>query len=328
MLAISGWIVWSAMGKNGGLPALPLWTHALALTLVLVEAASRSVKIQWGAHALRIPLSYSAAVRTSLGGDFASCLTPSRSGAEPARFLVLAETRMPTAHILLVLFLELLMEAGTFVAVGIGAWLVLGGSATMLGFLTTILVGYVALLFGIATFGLFLAQRNASGPPPRWIRSFGLHAGHWRGIQRSLRHLRTSFGAFRHAKKRLIVAAFGASVVHVSAKLAVLPVIVWSVDSTAKLSGLVLWPLVLIYGASVAPAPGGGGAIEFGFMKAFGGVLSSPVLAASLVWWRFYTFYLYIILGALAGGTTVLRALRSDSSGNGNGNGNGNGKDG
>ncbi len=283
--------------------------------LVLIEATSRSIKIQWGAHALSIPLSYGAAVRTSLGGDFASCLTPSRSGAEPARFLVLAESRMPTAHILLVLFLELLMEAGTFVAVGIVAWLFLNGSAAMLGFLTTILVGYVAVLFGIAAFGLILAQRNASGPPPRWVRSFGLHAGHWRGIQRSLRHLRTSFGALRHAKPGLIASAFGASVVHVTAKLAVLPVIVWSIDSSAKLSGLVLWPLILIYGASVAPAPGGGGAIEFGFMKAFAGVLAPQVLAASLVWWRFYTFYMYIILGALAGGTTVLRALRSDRNG-------------
>jgi uncharacterized membrane protein YbhN (UPF0104 family) len=187
----------------------------------------------------------------------------------------------------------------------------------MLGFLTAILAGYVALLFGIATFGLFLAQRNASGPPPRWVRSFGLHAGHWRGIQRSLRHLRTSFGALRNARPGLMAGAFGASIVHVSAKLAVLPVIVWSIDSTAKLSGLVLWPLVLIYGASVAPAPGGGGAIEFGFVKAFGGVMASPVLAASLVWWRFYTFYLYIILGALAGGATVFGALRSDRNGNG-----------
>ena len=35
------------------------------------------------------------------------------------------------------------------------------------------------------------------------------------------------------------------------------------------------------------------------------------LFGASLVWWRFYTFYLYILLGALAAGGTVLRALRS-----------------
>jgi hypothetical protein len=312
MIAISAWYVHGAMTKHGSLPALPWWAHALAFGFVLLEAASRSVKIQWGAHCLSIPLTYGAAVRTSVGGDFASCLTPSRSGAEPARFLVLAQTGMPTASILMVLFLELVMEAVTFFVVGFGLWLAFRGSTALLGFLTTILVGYAAFLFGLGAFGLLLAQRNAKGPPPSWVRTFGLNAGHWRAIQRSLRHLRTSFAALRHAKLRLLAASFAASLVHVSAKLAVLPAIVWSIDRSAELSGLVLWPLVLMYGASIAPAPGGGGAIEFGFMKAFDGVLAPTVLAAALIWWRFYTLYLYIILGALAGGATVLRAVRSD----------------
>ena len=74
MIAISAWVVRGAMTKNGGLPSLPLWAHALALGFVLLEAASRSIKIMWGAHCLSIPLSFGTALRTSLGGDFASCL--------------------------------------------------------------------------------------------------------------------------------------------------------------------------------------------------------------------------------------------------------------
>jgi hypothetical protein len=31
-----------------------------------------------------------------------------------------------------------------------------------------------------------------------------------------------------------------------------------------------------------------------------------------LLWWRFYTFYIYILLGALIAGGTVLRALRKE----------------
>jgi glycosyltransferase 2 family protein len=34
------------------------------------------------------------------------------------------------------------------------------------------------------------------------------------------------------------------------------------------------------------------------------------LFAAALIWWRFYTFYIYILLGALAAGNTVLRAVR------------------
>jgi hypothetical protein len=73
----------------------------------------------------------------------------------------------------------------------------------------------------------------------------------------------------------------------------------------------VLWPLALFYGSVVAPVPGGGGIVEVGFKATLEGVIPVALFGASLVWWRFYTFYLYILLGALAAGGTVLRALRS-----------------
>jgi uncharacterized protein (TIRG00374 family) len=312
MIGISVYVVRGAMGKHGTLPMLPWWSHALAFGFVLLEALSRSIKIQWGAHAMHIPMGYGLAVRTSLGGDFASSLTPSRSGAEPARFLVLAESRMPTASIILVLFLELLMEAVTFLVIGLIAWFVFDGSMKVLWLMATIVVGYIALLFGIGAFGVVLTRRNTKGPPPKWTRTFGLHAGHWRGVQRSLRHLRSSLAALRHANLIKLTQSFLASMVHVSAKLAILPAIVWSIDSSAELSNMILYPLLLFYGATIAPAPGGGGAVEYGFKESFEGILAPPVLASALIWWRFYTLYMYIILGALAGGATVLRAVGSD----------------
>ena len=81
-------------------------------------------------------------------------------------------------------------------------------------------------------------------------------------------------------------------------------------DPTLPLSKLVLWPLVFLYGGAVAPAPGGGGAVEYGFKLAFTNVMSPAVLGGALVWWRFYTFYLYIMFGAIAAGGTVLKAMR------------------
>ena len=65
------------------------------------------------------------------------------------------------------------------------------------------------------------------------------------------------------------------------------------------------WP------AERAPAPGGG-FIEVAFRAALGGTIPAAIFAASLIWWRFYTFYLYILLGALAAGRTALRALRGN----------------
>ena len=97
---------------------------------------------------------------------------------------------------------------------------------------------------------------------------------------------------------------------HVAVRLSVLVVIVRSVAPDTAVAPLVLWSLVIMYGSSIAPAPGGGGAVEFSFKLAFASLLAADVLAGSLIWWRVYTFYLYMLLGALAAGSTVLRALR------------------
>lgn len=55
---------------------------------------------------------------------------------------------------------------------------------------------------------------------------------------------------------------------------------------------------VLIIGAFV-PIPGGSGGIEYGFMQFFGNFIKGSVLSASLLVWRFITYYLGIILGAI-----------------------------
>ena len=80
--------------------------------------------------------------------------------------------------------------------------------------------------------------------------------------------------------------------------------------STAPLAPLAIWPLGFLYGAAVVPAPGGGGAVEMAFRAALGNTIPVRLFAAALIWWRFYTFYIYILLGALAAGRTVMRAVR------------------
>jgi len=55
---------------------------------------------------------------------------------------------------------------------------------------------------------------------------------------------------------------------------------------------------VLIIGAFV-PIPGGSGGIEYGFMQFYGNFISGSILSASLLVWRFITYYLGIILGAI-----------------------------
>ena len=91
MIGISIWITRSGIDPAAIKVKVPLWAHALAVLAVATEVLTRALKIGWSAQALRIPLPYGLSVRTCLGGDFGAAITPSRSGAEPARFLILAE---------------------------------------------------------------------------------------------------------------------------------------------------------------------------------------------------------------------------------------------
>src|SRR5262249_54261006 len=100
------------------------------------------------------------------------------------------------------------------------------------------------------------------------------------------------------------------SVIHVAMRLCVLPALVLGAGAVAPLAPLALWPLGLLYGAAVVPAPGGGGAVELAFRAALAGVIGPSLFAAALLWWRFYTFYIYIVLGAIVAGGTALRAVR------------------
>jgi hypothetical protein len=50
--------------------------------------------------------------------------------------------------------------------------------------------------------------------------------------------------------------------------------------------------------------------VELAFHAALGTMLPPSLVATSLIWWRVYTFYLPLLLGALATGRTVMRALR------------------
>src|SRR5213079_3461328 len=113
-----------------------------------------------------------------------------------------------------------------------------------------------------------------------------------------------------HVDMRWAAASFAASVLHVSVRLVVLPAIVYGAGGSAPVAPLALWPLGLLYGAAVVPAPGGGGAVELAFRAALAGVIGPSLFAAALLWWRFYTFYIYIVLGAIVAGNTAMRALR------------------
>lgn len=309
-LGISLWVVVSSWPHGGGALSLPGRAHLVALMLTCAEILARAVKLMWCARALRFRLTLRPAIRTTLGGDFGAAITPSRSGSEPARFLILSEAQVGTANTLLLLFTELALEAVSLAIVAVLLVMIFPHAGGALASVVGVVGGYAVFVLSTIGVGTLLARRRAHGPPPRWAEAIGLHAGRWRGVQRAIRQLRDGMRAARTANKRWVFGALLVSVLHVVARISILPALVYAATRNVPLAPLVLWPLALSYGAGVAPAPGGGGVIEVVYRATLGSVIPPALLGASLVWWRFYTFYLPMLLGAIVAGRAVLRAVR------------------
>ncbi len=309
-IAVSVFVIASSWPAEGAPLGLPWWGHLLCLGAFGLDIAFRVIKIRFSADAIGVPISLGAILRTTLGGDFAAAITPSRSGAEPARFLIMSESGTPLGGVVVVLFLEIFLEMLSLFAVTIGLAFLLEESGPLVtGMLGTVTL-YSAGVLGAGAFAYTLSHRNAKGPRPRWVRAIGINALIWRRVQRGLRQVRGSVGALKTAKRGTMSLALVFSILHICARLLILPIIVWSYGEQVPRGPILLWPLVLLYGAAVAPAPGGGGMVEVAFKVALGGTLPARLLGASLIWWRVYTFYLYTVVGAFAAWRTVLRALR------------------
>jgi uncharacterized protein (TIRG00374 family) len=289
---------------------LPLSAHLLALAAVAAEIISRSWKISWSARAVRLRLPFMTSLRTCLAGDFGASVTPARSGAEPARFLVLAEAGIPASDALVVIYAELFLEMLSLATVVAVVAIIFHSAGMVLGALVGVVGLYSAFVLGVAALAVMLSRRPPRSAPPGWARAIFLNERRWHVVERWLAQVRRTVDALRNVEMKWVVASYLASVVHVGVRLVVLPAIVYGSGGTAPLAPLALWPLGFLYGAAIVPAPGGGGAVELAFSAALKDVIGTRLFAPALLWWRFYTFYIYIVLGALAAGRTAMRALK------------------
>jgi uncharacterized protein (TIRG00374 family) len=323
-IGVSLYIVFHTWPRQHAAVSMGVAAHGMLLCIALSELLARGAKVWLSAIAMRIPMSYRLALRASAGGDFGAAITPNKTGAEPARYLIMTEDGMHPAQILLVIYAELFLEMISLALVAVALYFCFrNAGSTLLGVVGAVGL-YALFVLGTGAAAWVLSTRYATGSAPPWARRFGLHGARWRKVQRGLGTMRTAISGIRHMRVGMTILALLASILHIGLRIAILPAIVYSLGETqVPLAPLVLWPVALMWGSALAPLPGGGGAIEVAFKAALGHSIPARIFGASLVWWRFYTFYLFIILGALAAGGTVLRALRDTDEDEGDGNGNG-----
>jgi uncharacterized protein (TIRG00374 family) len=312
-IAASVHIVRTSWSHEGARVSLPLWGHLACFTAAFLELLTRSIKIRLSGAAVRIPLSVRTSLRVSLGGDFGGSITPARSGAEPARFLILRESGLAAADSLVILFLELFLEMLSLAALAVGLAFALGSSSAEVRGLVGMVAAYSTFVIGAGAIGYTAAKRWGDGPPPAFARRLHLSDQRWRAVQRSLHHLRHNVAKLRTARWWVLSGSFLFSLLHVLMRLSVLPIVVYALGVRTALGPLVLWPLAIIYGGAATPVPAGGGLIEVAFRGALDEHIPPHMLGAALLWWRVYTFYILLVGGALVTGAAVMRSLRRNT---------------
>ena len=310
VIGVSAYAVLSGAPAGMSL-AIPPEAHLLAFLAFAAEVVTRSFKLTSSAKAVRTHMSFGTAFRTSLGGDFAAAITPARVGAEPARYLILAKSGMSPSETMVVLYLELFLEMISVATVAFLIALLFDASNRAYVTLVSVVGVYASFVLGVGVLGFLLSRGKLGGEPPGWARTLRLSGKRWDGVVRWSERIRVTVESFRAMRFGWASVSLALSIAHVAVRFTILPTLVLLMaNQPVPLGPLVVWPLGIIYGAGMLPAPGGGGAVELAFRAALGGTLPAAVFGAALVWWRFYTFYIYIAVGALVAGNTALRAVR------------------
>lgn len=295
------WIIaQSGVDPGDALRHLPLKAHILGLTAYLVDLICRGARVSMVARGLRLPLTLGTSIRGQLAGEAAAAVTPARIGADPAKIAVLRRDGVPIGSCGALLVGEMCAEASVLVLSAIvvlvgpwDAWIAAG------------LVAYAAVV-SAAGVAAFVASRASESDPPRVWRWLRLGPAQWEGLRRTSREFRADTARLRELSRPRILAILAVTCGHIVARVSVLALLVVPLASTGGLSlppggieELVLRPFFVLYATALLPPPGGGGGVELVFATVLGGVLPEAALASTLVWWRFYTFYLGAALGAL-----------------------------
>lgn len=282
------------------MPLDPLLAHAICIGLVIADILARSLRLKYFCDSLGYPLGVGEGVVVNAFGDAACSLTPARLGGEPARLAGILRYRIPTEAAIVAVSVEALL-----------GWpaIILGGAL--------LIWRYAPEWWHTAGPGI---ASHARGMWPWFVLVAAISLILWWAIRRWLRvsaphRVRRSWHRmlvhWRRMPRWPIIASQPLSIISVFAKVAILPVLVLAAPDPTPLGAVFLGSFALLYSQMVLPTPSGAGAVELGFLAGAAGSLGAEG-AAILLWWRFYTSVVGIVLGlglaARIYGWTAIRA--------------------
>lgn len=295
LLCLLGWVLY-------------ILTDALAVYFYLKQQG-HSVKLWQSIHA-------------AITGIYYCNVTPGASGGQPLEIYTLRKYGAPIGIsgsamvVKFICFQMILLIAGVILWVTHGAFV----SDHTQGSIWFVILGYLVNCFSI---GIVLMM-SISQRAVRWLIAFCIKIGVKLHLCKNPEastarwedHCQTFFYSFRQLVRSPVSLLTQCGVALLQLFSLMLPIIaVYHAFGLSEVSSMELITMgVLLYiGASYTPLPGASGAQEGGFAVLFKGIFPDARLFVALLIWRFSTYYLNVIVGAVVATVSSIRGIKNAS---------------
>jgi len=265
----------------------PLVAHGICAALVALDQCARALRIRLLTRSIGYPYSLRQGFVTNALGDAACAVTPMRLGGEPARLGAMLHFGVPATATFIALAFEVItmwpvtIVCATVVAVLFApGWIDHSAPALLEGLGR--LWGWL-LVAAAVSLVLWLVVRRSVHVAPRMTRRPWRRARvYWR----------------RMPPGPLVASAF-LSFINLATRTAILPVLMLSLPEPPPIGPAILGSFALLYSQLFLPTPSGAGVVDLGLLAGAAGEVEGGQVEL-LVWWRFYTSAIGIVLGAWA----------------------------
>lgn len=289
--------------------ALDVRWLAAALMLWFGSAVLEAVILRIFLNKQGYPISLTYAVYVYLMGSFYSAITPGSSGGQPAQIYCLSKQKVPVGISSSAITIRFVLSQAAIVVLTLILWVCNTRliNTQLSGCRWLIIIGWLIHLAGVvlilmATFCRTFLQRTADklirlGRKLRILRdpeAATNQLNEWiDGYQRSVQ------AASHHPRLMLLLTLM--SVISLLMTMAIVICIyqAFGLQGT-KWSELLIIAYMLYLSASYHPLPGASGAQEGGFLLFYKGIFPSGQITLAMLVWRFFTYYLHLIVGAAA----------------------------
>jgi len=277
---------------------LTWWAAGLLTLLALLSWFFNSLRTQLLMAALGSKIGFFEAALTTISAEFAGAATPSAVGM-PATYTFLFHnlglTLGEAIGLVGVIVLTDLTYFGTIMSVAALVQILEGTglqSLRLVGVILSVIVGG-ALVIGVLIWNFRRIYHVVS----RQMGKISWLAGYRYRLARGTVHFLKAVRTLRKMSWLRLMALYFITVGFWLPRYLLLFVIIHLVGVNISLSYLLLIQGALNLGGQVFPMPGGGGTVDAGYAAFLSPYLSREPLAFTLIVWRTYTFYWYLIVG-------------------------------